>query len=62
MTLTVEQMEQRAQALVISLCGQEKAQLWWSSPNEAFDYHSPQFMWRKDPRLVYQYLMHYAYR
>lgn len=62
MYLTPEQMRQRCELLVVANVGQQQATQWWASPNKAFDMYSPQTMWSKDPKMVYQYLMHYAYR
>lgn len=60
--LTLEQLRQRSEMMVVTICGQQAAPQWWASPNKAFNMYSPQMMWQKDPKLVYQYLMHYAYR
>jgi len=42
------------------MLGSKLVDLWWSSPNKAFDEETPQTVWLKDYVKVYNYLMHHA--
>lgn len=52
--------KQRSNALVIAMVGKAAADVWWSSPNLAFDMRTPAGMWIEDYERVYEYLMFHA--
>jgi hypothetical protein len=47
--------------LVESLVGAEHANVWWSSPNRAFDGRTPEAQWTAGSDRVVNYLMHHAF-
>lgn len=52
--------KQRAQVLLTAMLGSKLVDLWWISPNKAFDEETPQTVWLKDYVKVYNYIMHHA--
>jgi hypothetical protein len=50
-------LKQRSVALVIAMVGKDRADLWWDTPNKAFDDRTPAGMWIEDYQKVYMYLM-----
>ena len=53
--------KQRSNVLVIAMIGKAESDLWWNSPNRAFDMRTPIDMWDEDYKRVYNYLMHHAF-
>ena len=49
--------KQRCQWLITAMVGKELADVWWSTPNRAFDMHTPAGIWLEDYLKVYKYLM-----
>lgn len=48
----------RANRLLMALLGSEELVLkWWSSPNRAFDYKTPEQQEELDPRIVANYIL-----
>ena len=47
-----------AEELIYSLLGgqEENVQLWWNSPNKAFDDKTPLSVWNLNPECVLKYL------
>lgn len=50
-------MLQRSQTLVIALVGKDRARMWWSTQNRAFEFKTPEEVVATDPVRVYNYLM-----
>lgn len=42
--------------LVIALVGKDNLYAWWNNSNRAFDYVSPNEVWKTEPEKVIQYL------
>jgi hypothetical protein len=57
MTITEHVAKQRSVALVIAMVGKDHADLWWGTPNKAFDGRTPAGVWIEDYQKVYMYLM-----
>ena len=49
--------KQRCQWLITAMVGKDLADLWWSTPNRAFDMRTPAGIWLEDYLKVYKYLM-----
>lgn len=49
--------KQRCQWLLTAMVGKELADVWWSTPNRAFDMRTPAGIWLEDYLKVYKYLM-----
>lgn len=47
--------------LIGALVGKENVNMWWSSPNKAFDNSTPAEVFSEDPKSVYEYLIWHAY-
>jgi hypothetical protein len=50
----------RSQALVVALVGKAHAELWWASPNRAFEMQTPLEQFDRNAERVYGYLMQSA--
>lgn len=55
--ITIDQMKQRCDVLLIAMLGKQHVETWWSKENQAFNMLTPLNQWELDPVLVYQYLM-----
>lgn len=53
-------MRQRCETMILSMVGAETAPLWWNSKNYAFDGHTPNEMFDKNPEVVYNYVVGYV--
>lgn len=49
--------KQRCQWLITAMVGKDLADVWWSTPNRAFDMRTPAGIWLEDYLKVYKYLM-----
>lgn len=58
---TSEQLKNICNDLVIGLAGADNAELWWSSPNKAFNGRTPNEQWEKGSDQVINYLMHHSF-
>ena len=56
---SINVMRGRSEALVVALVGKDMAQKWWNGMNRAFG-QTPEEQWKKDPEVVYNYLMKYS--
>lgn len=54
------QLKKRAQLLLYSLVGEKYADVWWGSPNKAFNMRTPAAVWLEDPEKVYNYLLNHV--
>lgn len=52
--------KQRSQWLLTAMLGKDFVDLWWNTPNKAFDMRTPAGMWIEDYAKVYNYLMRSA--
>lgn len=52
--------KQRSQWLITAMLGKDLVDLWWNTPNKAFDMRTPAGMWVEDYAKVYNYLMSMA--
>jgi hypothetical protein len=50
-----------ADTLIANMVGDEWVQVWWNSPNLAFDGRTPEAQWAVGSDAVVNYLMHYAF-
>ena len=50
------QLCEYANQLLIGLIGKDNLDAWWSSPNKAFDYTSPNDVWKTEPEKVIRLL------
>jgi hypothetical protein len=55
--MTIDQMKQRCDVLLIAMLGKQYVEAWWSKENLAFNMLTPLKQWELDPVLVYRYLM-----
>ena len=51
----------RSRALVIAMVGKGASDIWWQSPNKAFNMKTPLDQWEQDWHEVYNYLMHHGF-
>lgn len=49
--------KQRCHWLITAMVGKDLADVWWSTPNRAFDMRTPAGIWLEDYLKVYNYLM-----
>lgn len=48
---------QRSEVLVVAIVGKDMTNVWWNSPNKAFDGKTPEVEWSINYERVYSYLM-----
>ena len=53
-------IREECQILLESLVGKNLTEKWWNGYNRAFD-KTPEEQFKEDPKVVYDYLMHYSY-
>jgi hypothetical protein len=58
---TEQEFRNIADNLVASLVGPNQVEVWWASPNRAFDDRTPEAQWAQGSDRVVNYLMHHAF-
>lgn len=56
----LENLRERCEALITAMVGKDNTELWWNTPNKAFNNSTPEEMYRLSPNIVYDYLMKQA--
>ena len=55
--MTPDLAKKQCDAIILALVGKESVELWWNSPNRAFETRTPAQQWQQDFSQVHNYLM-----
>lgn len=50
-------MRNRCEIMILSMVGKDYANVWWNSPNKAFQGKTPNEVFDTDPEQVYDYII-----
>jgi hypothetical protein len=51
-----DRMREHANQLLIGLIGRDNLNAWWKGANKAFDYKSPEEVWKTEPEKIIRLL------
>ena len=53
----IQIMRNRCEIMILSMVGKDYTNIWWNSPNKAFQGKTPNEMFDTDPEQVYDYII-----
>jgi hypothetical protein len=54
--------KEKCDMILEAIVGLNAMDIWWNSPNKAFDMRPPKEMFEEDPKRVYRYLLNQVQR
>lgn len=53
----IQIMRNRCEVMILSMVGKDYTNVWWNSPNKAFQGKTPNEVFETDPERVYDYVI-----
>lgn len=53
----IQIMRNRCESMILSMVGKDYTNVWWNSPNKAFQEKTPNEVFDTDPERVYDYII-----
>ena len=58
----MKDIKEKCDMILEAIVGLNAMDIWWNSPNKAFDMRPPKEMFEEDPKRVYRYLLNQVQR